>query len=406
MQSAKKPKVLSSSTIKKGDTHSFSIDVTADLVQRFAELSGDYNSLHVDADYANSVGFKGAVAHGALQTAWVSQTVGMWLIGQKCLIHKIISDYKTPLVYPCVVKVKGHIESWSQEFGAGRVIVTIENDRTSELFSEHQIDVSHHAESKVTSSQSTGNLEGKQKSHPPSSTRRQILVTGGTGGMMRQVVIHLSKSYDLILTGRNTQALEKLSSDCSPGKHTVVPMDLLSLDSFNHGESSLQNLWGVIHGASLPIFQKSLTEIQARRLQDEWAVTATATVQLARLLTQNARDGGRLIVIGSESTKKLNTFLYSKIPLYGLGKRFLTETCQALSEELASKRITVNVVHPGPVAAGMNAGLSPASLKMLAAENPMKRLCDINDLISALHYFLSDDSGYVSGQELYLTGGR
>jgi len=112
-------------------------------------------------------------------------------------------------------------------------------------------------------------------------------------------------------------------------------------------------------------------------------------------------------MIGSESTKLLpQLHALPRAHLYGLGKRFLRETSHVLAQELAPRKITVNTLHPGPVPRGMNAGMSPSGIRMLEAENPMKRLCNDSDLAAAIFFFLGEESGYISGQDLYLNGGR
>jgi acyl dehydratase len=53
--------------------------VTQDTIQRYAELSGDYNPLHVDPEFAATTPFGGTIAHGpiALQTFFAAVT--QWL---------------------------------------------------------------------------------------------------------------------------------------------------------------------------------------------------------------------------------------------------------------------------------------------------------------------------------------
>ncbi|MBX6382571.1 MAG: MaoC family dehydratase [Microbispora sp.] len=50
--------------------------VTQELIDRYAELSGDHNPLHVDPDYAAGTPFGSTIAHGpiALQTFFVAAT--------------------------------------------------------------------------------------------------------------------------------------------------------------------------------------------------------------------------------------------------------------------------------------------------------------------------------------------
>jgi acyl dehydratase len=50
-------------------------EITNDDIRRFADLTGDANKLHVDPDYAKSVGFKGVIAHGMFT---LSIALGLW----------------------------------------------------------------------------------------------------------------------------------------------------------------------------------------------------------------------------------------------------------------------------------------------------------------------------------------
>lgn len=45
--------------------------ITEQEVERYAELSGDHNPIHLDENYAKKYGFSGKVVHGMLTTAKV-----------------------------------------------------------------------------------------------------------------------------------------------------------------------------------------------------------------------------------------------------------------------------------------------------------------------------------------------
>ena len=55
--------------------------VTADDVRRYAEITGDFNPVHVDADAAAKSRFGGLIAHGMLSAGYVSAVLGMDLPG-------------------------------------------------------------------------------------------------------------------------------------------------------------------------------------------------------------------------------------------------------------------------------------------------------------------------------------
>ncbi len=55
--------------------------VTADDVRRYAEVTGDFNPVHVDAAAAAKSRFGGLVAHGMLSAGYVSAVLGTELPG-------------------------------------------------------------------------------------------------------------------------------------------------------------------------------------------------------------------------------------------------------------------------------------------------------------------------------------
>jgi 3-hydroxybutyryl-CoA dehydratase len=48
-------------------------------IERYAELSGDYNPLHMDAEFARSAGFDDVIAHGPIGLQTVFAAVARWL---------------------------------------------------------------------------------------------------------------------------------------------------------------------------------------------------------------------------------------------------------------------------------------------------------------------------------------
>lgn len=55
--------------------------VTADDVRRYAEVTGDFNPVHVDAEAAAKSRFGGLIAHGMLSAGYVSAVLGTELPG-------------------------------------------------------------------------------------------------------------------------------------------------------------------------------------------------------------------------------------------------------------------------------------------------------------------------------------
>lgn len=71
-----------------------SITLTADHVKTFAELTGDYNPLHFDKEFAGKTRFKELVVQGGLTTGLLNALVAMDMPGPGTVFMS--QDYKYP----------------------------------------------------------------------------------------------------------------------------------------------------------------------------------------------------------------------------------------------------------------------------------------------------------------------
>ncbi len=68
----------------------------ADIVA-FAEVSGDRNPVHLDADYAATTMFKERIAHGMLSAAYISAVFGMQMPGPGAIYMSQTLAFKAPV---------------------------------------------------------------------------------------------------------------------------------------------------------------------------------------------------------------------------------------------------------------------------------------------------------------------
>jgi acyl dehydratase len=105
------------SDLQEGRSASVDFVVSAEELQQFATLSGDFNPLHVDADFARSKGFEGAVVHGALLLAKVSQLIGMQLPGRDSVWTGISLQFRQPLYLGRQARVEAVVGRLSEATG-------------------------------------------------------------------------------------------------------------------------------------------------------------------------------------------------------------------------------------------------------------------------------------------------
>jgi 3-hydroxybutyryl-CoA dehydratase len=68
----------------------------ADIVA-FAEVTGDKNPVHLDADYAAKTIFKGPIAHGMLTAGYISAVFGMELPGPGAIYVSQTLNFRAPV---------------------------------------------------------------------------------------------------------------------------------------------------------------------------------------------------------------------------------------------------------------------------------------------------------------------
>jgi 3-hydroxybutyryl-CoA dehydratase len=91
------PKSVYFEELTVGQEASQSNTVTADIIGAFADVSGDRNPVHVDAEYAATTMFKERIAHGMLSAAYISAVFGMQLPGPGAIYISQTLNFKAPV---------------------------------------------------------------------------------------------------------------------------------------------------------------------------------------------------------------------------------------------------------------------------------------------------------------------
>lgn len=83
--------------IKLGDSFSNERLVTDELIRRFADLSGDYNPIHLDEEFAKQTRFGRRIAHGMLSGAFISSVLGYELSERKTVYLSQTLRFRSPV---------------------------------------------------------------------------------------------------------------------------------------------------------------------------------------------------------------------------------------------------------------------------------------------------------------------
>lgn len=92
-----------------GMEQGFEVTVTRKMQEAFAELTGDVNPLHTDADYAEDCGYGGIVCYGMLTASFFSTLIGMYLPGKYALFQECHSYFNRPVYIGDTLRIQGKI---------------------------------------------------------------------------------------------------------------------------------------------------------------------------------------------------------------------------------------------------------------------------------------------------------
>ncbi|HRI04872.1 MAG TPA: MaoC family dehydratase [Pyrinomonadaceae bacterium] len=114
--------------IKIGDKFSKTRVVTDELIRAFAEVSGDFNPIHLDEEFAKTTRFGRRIAHGMLSGAFISAVLGYEFEARKIVYLSQTMRFVAPVFIDDTITTTGTVTNIREEKG----IVTLETVCTNQ----------------------------------------------------------------------------------------------------------------------------------------------------------------------------------------------------------------------------------------------------------------------------------
>ncbi len=224
------------------------------------------------------------------------------------------------------------------------------------------------------------------------------VITGGNKGIGADLAdCLLDRGYTVISVARNP-------SD-NPNVINVL-CDLLDPDATARAaeEIAAHDVTHIVHNAGL-IWPNLIEDAKAGDLAGltQLHLAAPLTLTQAVLPAMTARGFGRILFNGSRAAMGVPTRT-----AYSATKAGIIGMARTWALELAPRGITVNVVAPGPIRTDNFWSIIPKDSDReadLARRIPVGRLGEVRDVTNAFLYFCDPQTGFVTGQTLYVCGG-
>lgn len=159
----------------------------------------------------------------------------------------------------------------------------------------------------------------------------------------------------------------------------------------------------LVHNAGRS-FEADLGATTVEQFDEMFAINARAPFFITQGALDRLVDGGRIVTVVSLAALTAQPAYAA----YGASKAPQLPLVKTLAAELGPRGITVNNVHPGYVpdagtAAYINA--DAAVLEGATARTALKRLGTPEDLADTIAFLASDQSRWITGQDLNVSGG-
>ena len=113
--------------IEIGLKHNFEVIIDKKLEENFAKITGDFNPLHMDEQYAKETKFGKRVCHGMLLASFFSRLVGMYLPGKNALYFSQTLNFIKPCFIDDEITVQGEVLDKSESIKIITLKTTIKN---------------------------------------------------------------------------------------------------------------------------------------------------------------------------------------------------------------------------------------------------------------------------------------
>lgn len=389
-----------------GYSDSLKRTIAAEDVETFARLSGDYNALHVDDEFAARTEFEQRVVHGFLHASLLSTLVGMKIPGRGALYLSQTIDFTKPVFIGDTVEARGTIETLDPVTRVIGIRTEIVNQRGDVVLrGQATVKVLRIAEDQAPAPAL------KVNSMDQMLTGKRALVTGASRGIGRAVArLFAAHGAHVWINYHNSagaaaalaEEIHGAGGKCDTVRANVT--DEADVARMVAGITSGGKLDILVNNAGPKIMSAAFDKLGWGDMAAAYEAIAGSAFRVtgACLPSLKADGGGRIVNILTSAA--LGRTSHNWLP-YVSAKAALFAMSKNLAQELGPAGITVNMVSPSMVDTDLVAGVPDKIRQMAVARTPLRRLATVDDVAGAVLMLASPYAAFITGDNLLVTGG-
>jgi NAD(P)-dependent dehydrogenase (short-subunit alcohol dehydrogenase family) len=244
-------------------------------------------------------------------------------------------------------------------------------------------------------------------------TGRKALITGGDSGIGRAVAIAYAREGAdvaiIYLPEEEDDAEETISYiDAAGVKSLAIAGDLKNEEFCEQAVEQVIKAFGgidlVVNNAGKQVFVDDITELSTEQFDHTFKTNIYAMFWLSKACVPHLPPGSSII-----NTTSIQSYQPSPGLLdYASTKGAITSFTKGLSGMLIEKGIRVNAVAPGPIWTPLQPshGQPPEKLESFGERTPIGRAGQPAELAPTYVFLASQESSYITGEIIGVTGGR
>jgi len=235
------------------------------------------------------------------------------------------------------------------------------------------------------------------------------IVTGSSRGIGAQIAMTLAGEGAKVVVNYagNKAAAEKVIAKIrsAGGEAIAVKCDVNKADEvkalFDNAIAQFGKVDLLVNNAGIALY-KRLQDTTDDEFQRSFAINVMGVFYALREAATRLEAGGRIVNISSSVTRLM-------MPTYGTysaTKAAVQQLTRVFAKEIGFRGITVNTISPGPTNTELFvAGKTEETIKRLASMAALERIGEPEDISRVVLFLVSEDSGWVTGQDIGVNGG-